>query len=217
MILIQHGQDRECWPDAARAYIKSVKEHLKDSIDNHFRIYWIENAFHLPALTQKVQTRYINYSTNINQALTYLISWVEDNVQPPISTQYKFNSDGALQLPVNASKRFGIQPVVQAFVNGSNRADIKKDQIVTIKGFAEAPPNTGYFIRAEWDFDNSGNFTHKENLSGNETKIQSIVDYSYNRPGTYFATFRVFMHQDGDKKDFLRHIVNHARIRIVVN
>ena len=216
MILIQHAQDRECWPDAARAYIKSVKEHLKESMIERFRIYWIENAFHLPALIPKAQTRYINYGTNLNQALTYLISWVEDNVSPPLGTHYKFNNEGALQLQDTASKRFGIQPVVQAFVKGSNRADIKKDQIVTLIGLAEAPPNTGYFIRAEWDFDNSGTFTYKENLSGNETKIQSSVDHSYNTPGIYFATFRVFMHQNGDKKDFLRHIVNHARMRIVV-
>jgi hypothetical protein len=216
MILLQNAQDRECWPDAARAYVKSVQEQLGNAINERFRIYWTENATHVPPVTLTGQTRYINYISNVYQALNDLIKWVEDGIQPPISTQYRFDEDGALQLPDSASKRLGIQPVVQATVNGMKRVDIKAGQTVTLNGVAEAPPNTGYFVRMDWDFDGSGTFPHKEDLPGTESKIQLLVKHSYEKPGTYFATFRVFLHRNGDKDDFVRHIINQARVRIIV-
>ncbi len=216
MILLQHAQDRECWPDAIRPYVESVKEQLGDAFNKCFRIYWTENATHVPPFTPETQTRYILYGSNIVQSLTDLIKWVEEGVEPPPSSQYKFNDDGALILSDTPLERLGIQPLVQANVDGNKRADIKTGQSITLIGEAEAPPNTGYFVRVEWDFDGSGTFPYHEDLKGIENKIQSSVVHSYNEPGIYFATFRVYLHRKGDKQDIIRHIINQDRVRIVV-
>lgn len=216
MILIQHAQDRECFPDAAREYAKSVQEQLDDVMDERFRIYWTENAAHVLPVTSTGQTRYINYMPNIHQALKDLIKWVENGIKPPLSTKYNFNKDSALQLPNSALKRLGIQPLVKANANGSKRVDIKIGQSITLRGEAEAPPGTGYFVRAEWDFDGLGTFPHNESLEGTDNKIISSVKHSYKGPGTFFATFRVFLHRNGDKQDHMHHIINQDRVRIVV-
>jgi hypothetical protein len=217
MILVQNAQDRECWPDAIRPFIESVKENLGDTFYQRFRIYWNENATHVPPFSKRSQTRYIIYSPNIVQSLTDLIKWVEEGVEPPPSSQYIFNDDQALILPNSASERLGIQPLVKAHIDGKKRGDIKTGQSITLNGEAEAPPNTGFFVRVEWDFDGTGNFPYKEELEGTQSKINSLIQHTYTEPGTYFATFRAYLHREGDKKDVLRHLVNQNRVRIVVS
>ncbi|MFW9873656.1 MAG: hypothetical protein ACFFG0_11165 [Candidatus Thorarchaeota archaeon] len=216
MILLQHAQDRECWPDAIRPYVESVREQLGDSFQKRFRIYWTENATHVAPVSLASLTRYINYGPIIVQALTDLIKWVEEDLEPPPSSQYKFNEDGALILPDSPSERLGIQPIVYANVNGGKRVDVKIGQPIILNGVAEAPPNTGYFVRTEWDFDGSGTFPHYEDLKGTEFKVQSSVEHIYNEVGIFFATFRAFLNRNGDNLDEMRHIVNQSRLRIVV-
>ncbi|MFW9873382.1 MAG: hypothetical protein ACFFG0_09785 [Candidatus Thorarchaeota archaeon] len=216
MILVQHAQDRECWPDAIRPYIESVKNQLGDTFHKRFRIYWTENATHVVPISLAALTRYINYGSIIVQALTDLIKWVEEDLEPPPSSKFKFNEDGALILPDSASERLGIQPIVYANVNGGKRIDVKIGQSIILNGKAEAPPNTGYFVRIEWDFDGSGTFPYYEDLKGTEFKVQSSVEHTYNDAGVFFATFRAFLNRNGDKQDEMRHIVNQARVRIVV-
>ncbi|MHA2036387.1 MAG: hypothetical protein ACW98X_08125 [Promethearchaeota archaeon] len=217
MILLQHAQDRECWPDAIRPYVESVKDHLGDEYNKRFRIYWTDNATHVPPFTQVGQTRYIVYGTNIVQSLTDLIKWVEDGVEPLPSSQYDFSDDGALLLPDSPEERLGIQPLVFANINGNKRADIRTGQSIILNGAAKAPPSAGFFVQAEWDFDGSGTFPYTESLEGNESNIISSIEHNYSEPGTYFATFRVYLHRKGDKKDIMRHIVNQDRVRIVVS
>ncbi|MFW9894237.1 MAG: hypothetical protein ACFFD7_00355 [Candidatus Thorarchaeota archaeon] len=217
MIIVQHVQDRECWPAALHYYAKSVKEQLGEEFNKRFRVYWTENATHVPPFSKKAQTRYILYGTNIVQSLTDLIKWVEEGVEPPPSSRYKFNDYQALILPDSAPERLGIQPLVKAYINGDKRTEIKTDQPITLDGEAEAPPNTGFFVRAEWDFDGTGVFPYKKDLQGTETEIQSSIEHSYKNPGTYFATFRAYLHREGDKNDILRHQVNQDRVRVVVS
>jgi hypothetical protein len=216
MIIIQNAQDCDAWPINAHIYAKSVRKILKNSLNDRFRIYWTENATHVPPMTKIEQARYLNFFPNINQALNDLVKWIEKDIPPPPSTQYKFTDDGALHLPPLASERRGIQPVVQAFANGSNRADIKKDQIVKLTGQAETPLNTGYFVRMDWDFEGDGTFPERKELEGTTTKITSSMEHRYKDIGTYFATFRAFLHRNGDKKDKMHQIVNQARVRVVV-
>jgi len=216
MIIIQNAQDCDAWPINAHLYIKSVEKQLRNTINDRFRIYWTENGTHTPPLTKTEQTRYLNFLPNVNQALNDLIKWVEKDIPPPPSTQYNFTDDGALNLPVIAVERKGIQPVVQAFVNESDRANIKKGQTVTLIGLAEAPPNTGYFVRMDWDFDSSGTFKYSKDLEGTKIKINTSIEHRYNDIGIFFATFRVYIHRNGDQKDRMHQVINQARVRIVV-
>ena len=83
-------------------------------------------------------------------------------------------------------------------------------------GKAEAPPNTGYFIKLEWDFDGSGTFPYSEELNGTESKIKATTSHKYGETGIYFVTFRVILDRNGDKEDIIHHIINQSRVRIVV-
>ncbi len=216
MIILQNAQDCDATPSNARAYIKSVKDHLGKTLDKYFRIYWNENARHIQPLTPVESTRYIRWGSIVSQAMNDLIKWIEEGISPPPSTNYSFDVYSALQLPKSGFERKGIQPTVQLSIKGKKSAHISIDQTISLDGEAEAAPNTGYFIRLEWDFDGLGKFTHQEELSGTEYKIKTTVSHKYNHPGTYFVTFRVFLERNGDKQDIIHHIINQDRIRIVV-
>ncbi|MBY8991599.1 MAG: PKD domain-containing protein [Candidatus Lokiarchaeota archaeon] len=217
MIIVQNAQDCDACPSNARAYIESVKNHLGNSLDNYFRIYWTENACHLQPLTSVESTRYIPWGSIVSQAMNDLIKWIEEGTSPPTSTNYNFNIHSALQLPGNASERKGIQPTVKLSINGKKNAHINVDHTILLDGEAEAPPNTGYFIKLDWDFDGSGKFSHQEELGGNESKIKTTASHQYSKPGTYFVTFRVFMERNGEKRDVIHHIINQSRVRVIVS
>jgi len=217
MIIVQNAQDCDACPSNARAYIESVRNHLGNSLDNYFRIYWTENACHLQPLTSVESTRYIPWGSIVSQAMNDLIKWIEEDISPPSSTNYKFNTHSALILPDNASERKGIQPTVKLTINGKKKANIKLGQTVSFDGEAEAPPNTGYFIKLEWDFDGSGKFSYREELSGNEASIKPTTSHEYKKPGTYFVTLRVFLERNGDKRDIIHHNINQSRVRVIVS
>ncbi|MHA1915367.1 MAG: hypothetical protein ACW986_14705 [Promethearchaeota archaeon] len=216
MIIIQNAQDCDACPSNARAYIKSVKDQLGDKIDEYFRIYWTENACHTQPLTPAESTRYIHWGTIVSQAMNDLIKWIEKGTPPPPSTNYKFDVHSALQLPPNATERMGIQPTVNLSIGGKESAYVNIGQSVVFIGEAEAPPNTGFFIRTLWDFDGSGTFGHQEELSGTENKIKSTVIHKFLQAGTYFITFRVLLERNGDKQDIIHHIINQSRVRVIV-
>jgi hypothetical protein len=145
-----------------------------------------------------------------------LIKWIEEGIAPPPSTNYSFDVHSALQLPIDASERKGIQPTVQLKVNGKKYLQAKVDQLIEFYGEAEAPPNTGYFIMVEWDFDGTGSFAYHKELSGTDNKIKTTISHKYAQPGTFFVTFRVVLDRNGDKNDIIHHIINQSRVRIVV-
>jgi hypothetical protein len=217
MIIVQNAQDCDACPSNARAYIKSVKNQLGENLEKYFRIYWTENACHLQPLTPIESTRYIQWGSIVSQAMNDLIKWIEEDISPPPSTNYNFSVHSALQISQIASERKGIQPTAHASIDGKKLAHIRVNQTIELKGAAEAPPNTGYFIKLGWDFDGSGKFSHKEELSGTENKIKSVVSHNFSQPGTYFVTFRVFLERNGNKKDIIHHIINQSRVRVVVS
>ncbi len=217
MIIIQNAQDCDACPSNARAYIRSVKNHLGKSLEKYFRIYWTENACHIQPLTPLESTRYIQWGSIVSQAMNDLIKWIEEGISPPPSTRYNFNIHSALRLPKHASERKGIQPTVQLNIKGKKSTHVKVDQTIILEGEAEAPPNTGYFIRLEWDFAGLGKFSHREELSGTENKIKTTVSHEYSQPGTYFVTFRVLLERNGNKHDIIHHIINQSRVRVVVS
>lgn len=218
MILLQHAHDRECWPNCAEPYIQDVRRHLGDKTDQRFRIWWIENAAHLVPLTSSGRTRLINYQGCYAQAVRDVIAWVEDGVEPPPSTTYTLKESGHLKFPSTVAERKGIQPVLTATANDSLRAEVKVGEEVRFKGVAEVTPGTGTIVIAEWDFDGSGSWpVNDRTVDGSQSVITATVTHTYDKPGTYFATFRAGAHREGDVKNPLRLVTNLARARVVVS
>jgi hypothetical protein len=123
-----------------------------------------------------------------------------------------------LEFPSTVAERRGIQPVLTATANDSLRADVKVGEEMNFKGVAEVPPGTGTIVIAEWDFDGSGSWPVSDRtVDGSQSVITATVTHTYDKPGTYFATFRAGAHREGDVKNPLRLVTNLARVRVVVS
>jgi hypothetical protein len=69
MILVQNSADKECWPNCARAYVRSVEAALGPRTNDRFRIWWTQNAPHVPPADPAGRTRLIDYAGMYNQGL----------------------------------------------------------------------------------------------------------------------------------------------------
>ena len=228
MIYVHPTLDAEVWPTTITGYHGLVEEHLGDRIDEHFRLWWLENACHGapdilgPTLTDEKDprvwlSRMVPYDGATSQALRDLVSWVEEGAAPPSYTGYQLTRDNAVVLPATAAERGGIQPVVTAQANGGIRADIKVGEAVTFSGRAEQPPDNGAIISAEWDFEGRGTWAHKHTeVDGSSAIIEVTATHTYTKPGTYFPSFRVGAHREGSKGRGFP-VQNLARTRVVVH
>jgi hypothetical protein len=92
MLLMQHAQEGTvCWPGAAVFYEGLVRGAMSDRIDEHFRLYWIENAHHIPIPRSMItspapSTRLIDYGGGAAQSVSHVMDWVERGVEPPASS-----------------------------------------------------------------------------------------------------------------------------------
>ena len=209
MIIVQNSADKECWPSCARAYVESVASVLANDLDDRFRIWWTQNSPHVPP-SGAAATRLVGYEGMYNQALLDLISWVEDDVPPPPSTQYAFNSDNAIVYPSTAAERGGIQPVVTATANGHARAEVAAGEVVSLVAHAEVPPCAGAVIALDWDLDGTGLFA-TPGANG------AVLKHAWSECGVHFATARARSHRTGDAADPPRTISNLCRVRVVVH
>jgi hypothetical protein len=205
-------------------YERLVRYHLADRTDDQYRLWWMENADHGGP-----------YTGATVEALRGLIAWCEDGIAPPSSTSYRVSDDGGIILAASAAERGGIQPVVQATVNGGVRAEVKVGESVTLLGTAEQPPGTDCFIvSAEWEFEADDipplrrmfakmvgggavetGPTYEHELSGDDTSIKVEATHAYDKPGVYFPRLRVTAHRYGNRAQG-EVLENDARIRIVV-
>lgn len=218
MILLQHAHDRECWPNCAEPYIQDVRRHLGNRVDDHFRIWWVENAAHLVPMSPAALTRLINYQGPYAQAVKDVVAWVEKGIAPPPSSAYSLEDSGLLVLPRAAAERKGVQPVISATANGGLRAEVKVGDTVHFEAMAEAPPGAGKIASGEWDFDGLGSWPVKEKTAdGTRETVRSAATHAFQKPGTYFAVFRAGVQREGRIDDGLRRIHNLARVRVVVS
>ena len=81
---------------------------------------------------------------------------------------------------------------------------------------AVTPPQTGRFVRLEWDFDSDGVFTETLELNGSKSEISRCINHSYQEPGTYFAVARVTTQREGNLGSAYGLVKNLSRVRIVV-
>ena len=221
MILCCSLMDCEAFPWQGDWYRSRVKEYLGDKTDDHFRLWYTEHALHGDNAVQLgTPTHAVNYIGVLQQALRDVSAWVEKGIAPAQTTRYKI-ADGQVVTPPSADERKGIQPVVNASIDGKKRADISAGESVTFHVVVEIPQGTGRLVQAEWDIDGTGQYAHAVNLSeaevsGNGCLVEFTSTYTFDRPGTYFPTVRVASERNGDVTALYARIRNLDRVRVVV-
>ena len=158
MIVVESLLDREAFPWQAHWYRDRVREHLGETLDGHFRLWFTDNALHGDDEAQEDAAHTVSYLGMLHQALRDLSRWVEEGVAPPPSTRYDV-VDGQVTVPSNASDRGGIQPVVSLSVNDDVRAEVAREGILSFRFEAEVPNGTGAIVAVEWDPAGSGTFS----------------------------------------------------------
>jgi len=224
MIHVNATHDAQVWPNGVVAYREKVRTHAGDAIRDRYRLWWVEHAPHGapqilgPALTPEKdpgvwQSRLVDYDGVTAQALRDLVDWVEEGTEPPSDTSFIMTNDGGITLEADPGRRGGVQPVVSATANGGSRADVKVGEPVRLVGMAERVGG-GTIVAAEWDVLGNGAW-ERANADGASARISVETLNIYDRPGTYFASFRVGSHRNGKagNKPYARNL---ARVRIVV-
>lgn len=214
MIVVACLLDREALPWQADWYRQRVIEHLGEATDDHFRLWFVDNALHGDDEVQEHPTHSVSYLGVLHQALRDLSAWVEQGVAPPATSGYQV-VDGQVVAPVAATDRGGVQPVVLLTADGAARADVAVGDDVTFRVEAAAPPGTGAVVSVEWDLDGAGTFPVADAITPGE---QVVVErrHAFTDPGTHFVTVRVAAQRDGDQATPYARLHNLARARVVV-
>lgn len=233
MILLESLWDREAFPWQADWYRSKVQANLGDKLDDNFRLWYTDHALHGDVSVEDDPTRTVGYLGVLQQALLDLSAWVEKNVPPAATTQYKIDA-GQVIVPQTANERKGIQPVVILMANGGKRAEVSAGQSVTITAEVEVPQNMGKVVAAAWNFEGLSKEVEKQSgwsfensdafpvagkiLPADRTGSRVTIEatYKFLKPGTYFPTLRVASQRDGNAKTPYTRIQNLDRVRVVV-
>ena len=215
MIVVESLLDREALPWQADWYRSKAREHFGRRLDDHFRLWFTDNALHGDDAIQESPTHTISYLGVLHQALRDLSRWVEEGVAPPASTRYEV-VDGQVIVPADATRRKGIQPVVSFTVDGAARAEILVGDEVVLRAVAQVPEGAGSIVSVEWDLDGAGTFPIAEPI---DVADNVVVERrrSFARAGVYFPVVRVVSHREGDTTSAYARIQNLARVRVVVS
>ena len=228
MIVVECLMDEAAYPWQADWYRNRVREYLGAKLDDNYRLWFVDHAMHVSPGSylaigeggninsghSAVETRIVSYSGILQQALRDVAAWAERGIAPPQSTNYRMD-DGQVVVPASAPERKGPQPVVDVTVNGGARADVKVGQPVSLSGIIEAAPDTGSVIGAEWDFDGSGAYSVKEQITP-APRVSVMRSHAFSKPGTYFPALRATVQrQDAAGTPFAR-VQNLGRVRVVV-
>jgi hypothetical protein len=191
-----------------------VEEHLGGAIDEHFRLWFTDNALHGDDELQESPLHTVSYLGVLQQALRDLSRWVEEGVAPPVSTTYEV-VDGQVIVPVDAAARRGIQPVVSLTVDGGQRGDGATGHEFTFRAVTEVPEGTGVIVAIAWDFDGSGSFSEAEPVVA-AARVVVERRRCFPAPGTFFPVVRVVARREGTASGPFARLQNLARVRVVV-
>jgi hypothetical protein len=220
MIVLQALMDEAAYPWQADWYRTRIKAALGSQFEERYRLYFIDNTMHTtqtasPGDARPVATtRVISYQGALQQALRDLSAWVEKGTAPPDSTSYKVD-DGQVHVPATARERKGIQPVVSVQANGGARAELPAGQTVTFHADIEVPSKTGVIVKAEWDFEGTGDYPVVSEIKP-ESRMTVTTTYTFSKPGTYFPALRVTCSRHGDRDSPYAQVQNLGRVRVVV-
>ncbi|MEO6733356.1 MAG: hypothetical protein ABIN01_19190, partial [Ferruginibacter sp.] len=98
MILVESMWDSEALPWQADWYRNKLKENMGDSLDNNFRLWFLDHANHGDLSNPDASTHVVSYMGVLHQALLDLSSWVEKGNPPAATTNYKI-VDGQVVVP----------------------------------------------------------------------------------------------------------------------
>jgi len=224
VLVMQCALDIHAWPWQADWYRSKVKQALGEAAGNDtFALWYIDNSSHdSPGHfgTQRHEkaawARTICPIGVLEQGLRDLAAWCETGTRP-LETRYAI-VDTQLELPLTASERGGIQPIVTLQANGGVLAQAKVGEAVRFSGTIEVPPNAGKATAIAWDFTGSGEPDCRvpQSLAEPATQIEVDAENVYTKPGTYFPLLRVFSHRDADPAARHALVQNLARVRVVV-
>ncbi|MFJ9737301.1 Tat pathway signal sequence domain protein [Streptomyces sp. NPDC101166] len=214
MIVVACLLDREAFPWQADWYRSAVRQHLGDATDEHFRLWYVDNALHGDREIQEDPTRSVSYLGVVHQALRDLSAWVERGTPPAASTDCVV-TDGQVAVPPSAAARRGVQPVVRLTVDGTDRVDVRTGEQVTLCAVGEVPPGAGQVVSVQWDLEGDGTYPVTEGVAPAE-RVRVERRHAFSSPGTRCVTVRVRCERDGDVTALFTRVDNIARVRVVV-
>jgi hypothetical protein len=219
MIVLAALMDEAAFPWQSDWYRARVQAALGAQLEDRYRLYFIDNAMHTTQLSTRgarpvAATRIVSYQGALQQALRDLSAWVERGVPPPESTRYEV-VDGQVLVPPTASERRGVQPVVSVRANGAARADVRVGDSVAFGAKVEAPVDAGVLVKAEWDFEGTGEYPVVSAIEG-QAQATLKMAYIFSSPGTYFPALRVTCQREGDASTPYAQVQNLGRVRVVV-
>jgi len=221
MLWVHHTHDASLWPSQGVGMKDNIEREVGHARSRKcFRLRWLENAEHVPPFMAAAppdranNTWLIDYSPHVEQSLADLTAWVEDGIEPAETTFDMI--DGQIVLGSTAKERGGIQPVVHVTANGNKRIDVTTGTPITLEVHAEVPPGAGTIISVKWDLDGLGSYPITQETDGSATELTLSLDWTYERPGTFFPTALVESHREGDISASSRRIPNLDAARVVV-
>ncbi|CAH0045676.1 unnamed protein product [Clonostachys solani] len=195
-------------------WYKDQVEKAKGSLDDHFRLYYNDNADHLMGhLSAPITRRVVDFTGLYQQHLRDLVLWEEEGIVPPQPTNYTIEG-GQVSVPPSATDRRGIQPVVKARIAGGDHIQVTAGQRVEIRVEAQVPTNVGQIVKVEFDPLGTGDFSSQSITVGAEVELS--FSFAYATPGVYFAGVRVASHREGDVNTNIALAWNLDRVKVEV-
>ncbi len=222
MIMLASTMDVQAFPWSADWYHQQAQAAMGASLDVSYRLWYMDNADHDPqgpaaTTAANAAAHIVPYTGEMYQALLDLDAWVANGTPPPATTNYTVDSNTQVQLAPTAAQRMGVQPVVDLTANGGATANVTVGQPVTFAATAQAPPNAGPIVSAQWDFQGAGTFPVQAQIGAPTVSTSLQATYTYSQPGTYFPAIRVSSEQSGNAQAPYTQIQNLGRARVVVH
>lgn len=213
LIVMDNLLDFDALPWHADWYKDQVRK-AKGSLEDHYRLYYSDNTDHVMGKIKAPYTsRVVDFTGLYQQHLRDLMVWVENNINPPVPTNYTV-VEGQVEVPLAASARKGIQPVVELFVDSSKRTQVAPGEKKEFHVKVQVPDGVGQIVALEWDPLGIGEYTKQDIDVGPEIDLR--FSYAYKKPGVYFAGVRAASHRDGNTETNIALAWNLDRVRVVV-
>ena len=208
--------DEPIWPSSQELYGRLARQKLGKRADGQFRQWFLDRVPHCSGpLKGPRSTTYVPSTGINNEALRQVVRWAEQGKPAAPSTGYHFAPDNQLTLASTIDKRGGIQPIVDLKANDSQRVEVKIGEMVRFSGTA-ALPKGSTVVTAAFDFEGQGTWPQSAPTASAASTFAASATHAYDRPGTYFATFRVGLAALGRPATEKYPIYNLSRVRVVV-
>ncbi len=218
MIAVCSLLDESALPWHGDWYRNAVREHKNGNEKDWFRLYYNDHCIHDDRAGHLDDPQHqVDYLGILHQALLDVAEWVEKGTEPFAATQYKV-VDGQIEVPDSAEERKGLQPLVDAYVNGDKCVHVKVNEPVSFTATIEVPKGTGKVTAAAWDYEKTNDFSSWEHLelSENGEKAKVTSSHVFSRAGVYFPVIKVQSSRTGTREDIFVQCKNLDRVRVIV-